>query len=422
MPTSPPQRPPMTVSTDGAQPTVKVRASPSMDHRLMSVVAWSLALGLLAVGFWLYATQGQEDLRLRWLEKLYVLNGVNPLDALSDRPVELLNLPALGRMAGYAPWSYVYAILFAPSGDASVAVAWFAVLNLAAWAMLMAFGWRTLAELSPDTALPWIAAAAAVTFVAIPVVLRHGNYGLIVAALLAGMVWLLDRDRPWLAGFCLGLAMVKPQLAALFCFVPLTRGRVSPVLVAAMLVCGAWLVAAFLTSTSPLRLLAAMLNQGAGFGDAYQGVFAVLRVFGISGPLTTVAGMAVGAGIVAWLCWRNRDLDLVTIAAIPAVVATIWAYHRTHDLMILSFLGLAAIRGLAAVERRPSAAEWVLLLAPWWPYLNRMNEGYLLPTAFRALWFASLLVVLARARIGQGALPMRTDSERRAQVPRRTQA
>jgi hypothetical protein len=371
--------------------------------RLAAFAVLAVAIVNLGLGAWLYVTGSQEDLRLRWLEKSYVLRGVNPLDALSDQAPAQLGLPALGTMAGYAPWSYVYAMLFAPSADPDLAALAFGLLNLAALAVLAAYGRHSMRGVAAERALGWLAAAAAVCFVAIPVVLRHGNYGLVVTALIAGMLWLLERERPWLAGLCLGLAMIKPQLAALFAFVPLVRASWPTLLVAGACVGGAWLLAANLTDAEPLGLLTGMVGHAAGFGDAYQGVFAVLRDAGLPGTATTLLGMACGAAATGWLCWRNRDLDLLTLAAVPAVMATAWTYHRTHDLMILAFLGLAGLRLLATGAGPPLRRGGWLLLAAWTPYLNRMNEGYLLPTAFRLLWIAALWRVLASARAAADA-------------------
>jgi hypothetical protein len=361
---------------------------------MLALPAAALAVACAAGGAWLFVAGDRGDLRLRWLEKSYVLHGIDPLGAGAALEAARLGLPDLGASAGYAPWSYLFAMVLAPTSDFAVATAVFALLNAIAFAWLAVFGAMQARRYSTRPGVACCAAAAAVAFVAIPVALRHANYGLVVTALLAAMIACLETRRAWLAGVCLGLAMVKPQLAALFFFVPLARQQWRTVVGAVAVVVSAWAGAAALAGADPLGMLRAMLRQGSGFHDTYRGVLSVLEVVGLPGTATTLAGFVAGAAATAALCWRHRGADLVTLAAIPAVFSTLWAYHRTHDLMVLVFLGLAVLRAIVVATPAPRGLAWLLAVSPWLPCLNRFNEGYLLPTAFRLLWLLTLFWVL----------------------------
>jgi hypothetical protein len=369
------------------------------EHLLarLALPASALAAASAAGSAWLFIAGDRGDLRLRWLEKSYVLQGIDPLGAGAALEAARAGLPDLGASAGYAPWSYLFAMVLAPTSDFGVATAVFALLNAIAFAWLAVFGAMQARRYSTQPRVAWCAAAAAVAFVAIPVALRHANYGLVVTALLAAMIACLEARRAWLAGVCLGLAMVKPQLAALFVFVPLARQQWQTVVGAVAVVVSAWTGAAVLAGSDPLGMLLAMLRQGSSFHDTYRGVLSVLSVAGFPEMATTLAGFVAGAAASAALCWRHRGADLVTLAASPAVFSTLWAYHRTHDLMVLAFLGLAVLRAIVVAKPAPRGSAWLLVVSPWLPYLNRFNEGYLLPTAFRLLWLLTLVWVLKAA-------------------------
>jgi len=362
--------------------------------RVAALLLAAVAVVYAAIGVWAYATAGQGDLRLRWLEKVYVLQGWDPLDPARAADARATGVPELGSSAGYAPWSYVYAMLFAPGPDPDRAAAIFLAFNIAALAYLAAFGYRRARLQGGSGDFGLLGAAGMVAFLAVPVVLRHGNYGLIVTALLAGMLECLDARRPVLAGVLLGLALVKPQLAALFVLVPLVRRQWPCVLVAALLVSAAWLAAALLVHRPPLMMLAEMLQRGSSFTDAYQGVFAGISALGVPKPLASLFGLGAGGLITAWLCWRYRGVGSVALAAIPAVMSTVWSYHRTHDLMVLGFLGLAAILLWAARGRRLGWATLLLFAVTWVPYFNAFNVGFWLPTLFRAVWITALVAAL----------------------------
>jgi hypothetical protein len=124
----------------------------------------------------------------------------------------LPNVPAPDT-AGYPPWSFFLGIfLYFPAWPA-VRI-YFAAINVAAGAFMLAFGFRIglrHGRLSAITlALCCTGLRAAST------TLGLGQYGIVIVAMLMASSWLLEGNHGLSAGVVLGLAAAKPSISALF--------------------------------------------------------------------------------------------------------------------------------------------------------------------------------------------------------------
>jgi hypothetical protein len=248
----------------------------------------------------------------------------------------------------------------------------------------------------------WPAALVALAFPAVLLNAEHGQNGALSAALLGVAALQLDR-RPRLAGLCLGLLCVKPQLALLVVPALLAAGRVRALAWAALAAGGAslaaWLAlggAAWRGFLANSALARSVLEGGlVGYPKMASG-FAAARLLG-AGPIAAYAVQAVlaAAALAAvLLVARRRPGAGPEIAALAAAACLATPFLLDYDLMVLA-VPLAwmatpiAQGGCRPWEKLVTAAAFVL------PLLAR-------PLAVQAgvpvapLVVAGLLVVVVR--------------------------
>jgi len=202
---------------------------------------------------------------------------------------------------------------------------------------------------------------------------EHGQNGALSAALLGVAALQLDR-RPRVAGLCLGLLCVKPQLALLVVPALLAAGRLRALAwaglaagaasLAAWLAFGAAAWRGFLASSALARLV---LEAGlAGYPRAVSS-FAAARLLGASlAAAWTVqaAASAVALAAVVGVAWR-RPGARVEVAVLAAAACLASPYLLDYDLMVLAvplaWLASAAVTGGFLPGETPVLAAAFLL-------------------------------------------------------------
>ncbi len=219
----------------------------------------------------------------------------------------------------------------------------------------------------------WPAALVALAFPAVLLNAEHGQNGALSAALLGVAALQLDR-RPRVAGLCLGLLCVKPQLALLVVPALLAAGRLRALAwaglaagaasLAAWLAFGAAAWRGFLASSALARLV---LEAGlAGYPRAVSS-FAAARLLGASlAAAWTVqaAASAVALAAVVGVAWR-RPGARVEVAVLAAAACLASPYLLDYDLMVLAvplaWLASAAVTGGFLPGETPVLAAAFLL-------------------------------------------------------------
>ncbi len=267
-------------------------------------------------------------------------------------------LTGVAAFDGQYTWAYppTYFLLIAP----------LALFSYATAALIWMFGTLVLYCLGIHAILPrWSAVLAAA---ASPFALwsfLSGQNGFFTAALIAGVLALLDR-RPVIAGILLGLLTLKPQLGLAFPVILILTGRwrvftaatVTALLLAlfSYLLFGAETWSAFFSALP--QQAAAVLDRGEVVFRKQQSVHALVRLLGGGESLawTMHIGVALAAlGFTAWL-WMQRVDDRLKAAALAMTALLSTPYLFIYDLPILSvpvaFLASLGIeRGFIAGER-----------------------------------------------------------------------
>jgi hypothetical protein len=305
------------------------------------VLSWLVAAAVVsAAGYNAAHSAGPgSDAYLRWQEARYMLRGVDPIDVATEAAPPAEDIGPLTALAGYPPWSYVFSILFLPPAPWPIAFGCFLTWHVPALAAMAYVGWEVGARLAPlDPGLRRVTAAAGLVTGSIPVCLYYGNYGVVVYGMLIA-AFAADRSG-WsvLAGFCWGLAMIKPQVAILYGVVFLVRRSWMALTVGGLVIAAASIVASGLIGKSPLVLLREIAEQGSrhlgGVTGGFQGAQELLLYVGITPTGIPLIGLIVGAVLVGLLSRWPRAAALASVLSVPGVVVPLVMHHRTHDLVI----------------------------------------------------------------------------------------
>ena len=267
------------------------------------------------------------------------------------RPLPYLNPPQLAWLV--VPLSWL------PYG---IAAAVWGLLLLAA----MALTWYLAAPGTHQLKLIHLLAIATLLPVFVSVLI--GQVSLVIVVLVALAWWLIERDRPWLAGATLGLIALKPQLAFL---VPI-----------ALLIAGYWRVFLGWLAVTGVFLISALLAVGPSI--VHQVTESLARVHGIPGPVQMSLERQLPVPVAA--------VGMVIVAAIALVIIRRWngagssipiAIGLLSSMLLspyINFYDLSAPVLAAWLVLRTSPPRWQqlsiaalylpLYLAPIWPLLT----------------------------------------------------
>jgi hypothetical protein len=368
-------------------------------------IVGAVLLGVLGV---LYLAEGfyralfgplPQDLARRWLENAYFVRRISSFDVF-DGTVPVAPDIGTAHPGGYPPWSLPVALLVAPPVDQDVLQVYFALLNALALVSIAWFVRRLAAPHGRAAIALLVASVSAIS--ANAVVLRNGQYGLIVNAFLTSVLASLVLARPGQAGFFLALSALKPQSSGPFALLLFAKGRRVGVATAAatLLVCA--FAAALWLERSPLRLLSQVFGQASHWEGGDAGVLRLCLVLGfpreVAIPVLAAGSMLAGAV----LAYVHRSRSLLVQAAIACVVARLWTYHRRYDDLLLMFLLLPL--ALAALERRAKGlwAAYVAVGLTLWLPLREVDHTPALIALKVGIWVAGLAALLS-SRFGRPA-------------------
>lgn len=308
-------------------------------------------------------------------------------------------------------WVYPPSFLAAVTPFALLPLAIAYLLFIAAGASLYTFATMRASNLEHALGGKRLAALVIAASPGVFVTAVIGQNSLLTAAL-AGLALSRIVKNPVMAGLCIGLLAIKPQMAIVFPFV-LIASRAWKVLAVATLTaiattaigvafCGLQSLQSFFSNANVLR--DALLDHGGqGFWFASPTAFSALRLAGLPVVAAYVGHACVAAAAIAAAChvWRNfQDVRLRTAAlTIAALLASPYAWHYE-----LAWLGVAlACIGAMALEEgwlRGERTAWLLgWLLPIYEHFNRVT---MLPQVGPLLLLVLLWMVLQRADAGAG--------------------
>ena len=320
-----------------------------------------VALNFLAWAVGLFKTPHiYQDFLGQWKLCAYVLHGIDPYPLIGAEIPKIEELGIIPANWGTTPYGLLLGNLFyagflamntaaqIPSTPMTIgkdltayratnatfepAEIYFIVVNgilLLATAIII---FQTFKNLSLKFA--WTACLLAI-FSAVQLIplINTGNASSIICCLLI-LICFLQEKYPKLSGILLAFAMVKPQVALIFCLPLLLMRRFKILFIAAAIDIAAWLIVSFMVNTSPITLLTEFAAAGAGGAKSYAGIFTLFTAsnHNLAMELSMLAG-------IIYVCICHKFLSGCKISAFkffPAcIAATFWSYSFYNDFYIL---------------------------------------------------------------------------------------
>ncbi|MDR0763382.1 MAG: DUF2029 domain-containing protein [Bacteroidales bacterium] len=343
-----------------------------------------------------------------WIGSTLFLKGKNPLQVLlCDEEPPFGVGHATTHNTPYLPWSYVVGNIFTP-GFLSVmsALWWELILSL----LLVIWMGRKIYNVSKNENLSHTVSLLVVLLClaqyGFTPSLAYLNPSLFVIPLLI-LSSLYSGDKNWfLTGTLLGLAMLKPQITALF-FIPfLVRGQWKSITTGVMWIIIPLLVASVVYCENPIKLILDYM-QGttekaeAVNNDIYYGFFDPLqRCFGVAPGIVTLLQVIVFGVTTLLLCYRYRNASNMVLFSIPAVFSTCWMYTVSTNLTVLALLIMAVMSLLHQNPKRPHIMKTVLIagiifmLMPIPELIRRFYSPVLFPLVQHSIYIVLLVIVL----------------------------
>ncbi|MFM0250564.1 glycosyltransferase family 87 protein [Paraburkholderia sediminicola] len=307
----------------------------------------------------------------------------------------------------FLPWLYppTFLVLVKPFALVPPVVAYFLFVGVCAPLFVFAtLGVSRLTSSTGSSRASWLFVAAC-PCVFVPAV--FGQNSLLTAALAALAVHWIAR-HPSRAGLCIGLLVIKPQMAVLFPFVLIAARAWRTFGVAALsaslfgalsvLICGTQSLQLFFENAKLAREL--ILEHSRHYWLASPTTFAVLREDGA--PLAVayaahacVALIAVAAACRIWKSTRDARLRGATLA-VATLLANPYVWHYELAWLGIAIACLMAIgfeKGWRRGEQGVLVLAWLL---PVYEFFNRLAG---LPQIGPVVLLLMLLLILRRARI-----------------------
>ena len=303
------------------------------------------------------------DIRGHWRICRYALEGLNPYLLIGETPA----LEAVGEIpAGFStvPWACVFgSVFYGGFLPFHIARIYTLTLHFAALIAACIVLYKTFQDAAPGKA-KWCLVLLPCVHFSFMYSVHYGNAGGIICCLLLIAFCISDR-WPMIAGVLLGLAMMKPQIAAIICFAFLLRKQWKALFVAAAIVIGGWAVSAWMTATEPLTLLKQTLEYGTAAPTQYLGLLNNLKYAGVDSTLILLLNMLLGCGYTAGLMIYLKKKCPTTnsmFAFVPACLASVfWIYKNGTDYLIVTYAAVFFV--LLLTGRKMAFWETILSLA-----------------------------------------------------------
>jgi len=367
----------------------------------LSILLILLSLAYFIKGFYHLTLdkKGAIDLVFRWKEQQYIYRGLYPYDIRIGSP----NIdPAIGAIesGGYPPWAFFTGFIFVPGIPLNLARYYFAALNLISLVILAIFSYRIGIPYGKVEAL--FSMSACLAFGSNGTTLLNGQYGIIINAFLIGMYWAIAKQKNTWAGLFLGIAMIKPNISALYFFILIVRRQFKALSAFFIYIIGASLIIWLITKIDPIYMSQRIVNQTKYFADEGYSSINILTNIGIEPVIATLLLAAVGVLVMTGIFYLWRNSSLLTLFAIASVIGRVWTYHRFYDNVMLVFFLLALIEMSFENPRFLNLLIMMLVaITLWLPgrIVEIDNVGAVVEFIQLVIWIAALIYLLIQNKM-----------------------
>ncbi len=250
----------------------------SYEYYFYTCVAWLFTIFSIVVLIIMEAKQFRGgDNVMHWKILAYTLRGFDPyLNMITQEiPEAVQDIGALDPAWGATPWGLilgnVYYLGFISLDKAKLCFLILCVVSLVVVLICLYFKAEKIYDDKRFVFLLIVIALGSTNFLS---AINARNASGIISCMLL-LAWILCDSYPVITGLLLGIAMSKPQDAALICFAFLLQKKFLPLIIAAVVDIAAWFYASVLTGSGMIKLLEefAYLNI---IGQHSSGIFATL--------------------------------------------------------------------------------------------------------------------------------------------------
>ena len=376
------------------------------DH-WVSVLTFLLAIVAVAYqgrGFYhmmFVAEPNLCDLRQRWEEQQSVLKDRTRRDngkaamapsgknssTTAERNGRKIRNPSSG---GYPPWAFFTGMLFL-SASWPVTRVTFAAWN--AFATVVIGVWAYYQGRPHGLQAGLLSACAVLAINAFCNSLVVGQYGTLVVALVIAAELAYRRQRHGISGLLIGVAMIKPTVAAPLVLPFVVRAAWKPLVVAALYLVVGTGVVYVMTEINPIEMCAAMVRAGAQSTRADNGVAGLMWQSGMNVNWILPILVTCGIGLLIVTIVRYRKMDPLVLFAVCCVIGRVCTYHRKYDNVMLVFL-LVALSFAACGPNRSLLAKVGFLMCGISLWLPVRFLSPQVQTIQMGVWLVSLCVFL----------------------------
>ncbi len=291
-----------------------------MDKKLVllfSIIAF-VACCVEGLGWW--------DFKGQWAINVYLLHGVDPYLRYTAEEIKSLNLPIIPEGWGTSPWGMVLGqVFYAGWLPLATAKIYFLLLHIVAYLGVVLYCVKKFPKQKIHILLLVL---SALCWYIRPI--NSGNAGALLALLLLFSI-ICYKKHVIVAALCLALAMIKPQLALLFCIFFLIKKQFLLLTIAATVDVIAWGITCVVLNVDPLTILKEFLGCNIGEPGSYYGIATLFVDKNLVMPISMSVGVVFS--LIGYYIHKSDD-ELLQI--IPFSVATsFWAYSWGNEMLIL---------------------------------------------------------------------------------------
>lgn len=309
-------------------------------------------LTLIILGYLIYGFHGfvqknsanPDDFIMRYRESKYVERGINPFDVMNGSRAIEPDIGGLWEQGGSVPWAIGIGVItnftFLPEMHARFVSLVFTILSMF-FVALIAYKFCRKKYNSQQSL---IAALACISMAGWGTGIDWINYGAILGALLFIFVF-IEEDHPYIAGLILGIASIKPQLAAPFYLAVLLKRNWRSFFVSCCIPLAGWIYTILITNTSPFHMTQQMMKISNSYMcNSFFSTYSLLFNVNIGKSMTDILSIfgCIVSALILWRLMHNRKDNLVYYS-IPAVLSGMWMYSQEHDRTVLAIYILALI-------------------------------------------------------------------------------
>lgn len=301
-------------------------------------------LNILILVFRLYRGDFEfQDFHARWQECAYFIRRINPFTAMNGVNV-IASIGEIDSDMVTVPWAWIWSLPINPGFVSFAAARVYGIVLYIVIPCVTAYEVYTYTLHTIGLNKIWSVLSAITIFVQYSLVWSFlcGNHGALACYMIIIAI-MIYKKHPYIAAIVLTVAMIKPQVTALFvfCFLLLREYKIVITIVASELV--SVIIIYLMLGENIFTLLSSAAGVGTNLNGVYFGIFNLLKYIGIPSTFILLMDMLVGilftfisSLVINKANSQNNSYAEMDLFFVASVASTFWFYKQSHDFVILA--------------------------------------------------------------------------------------